>query len=383
MGFSPFRDTGLTHRDDRSAGGYTLVTPMGGGAMFLLDVDGRIVHRWKPESGSPGYGKMLPGGRVLCRLRGERPGAGAIAEMDWESNVVWSWDRRGSHHDFERLPNGNTVAIVSYRLDEEVATKVKGGTERPAEPRAMDGQPMGEETPALRGGRLGGDGMLGDSVLEVNPDGEIVNRWYAHEHLDFEVEVLCPLEGRREWLHANAVHVTPSGDLLLSFRQTSSVVCIRWPTGEVIWRHEPSQYSHQHNPTITPSGTLLVFDNATHRTTSRVVEVDLDTFESVWVYTGDPMYSFSSGHISGCERLWNGNTMICEGETGRVFEVTPDKQVCWEWVNPFLLSYTGRASSSQLFRAHRYAADSPELAGMRIDPGDEIERINREAGLVA
>ena len=36
------------------------------------------------------------------------------------------------------------------------------------------------------------------------------------------------------------------------------------------------------------------------------------------------------------ERLPNGNTFICESSSGRVFEVTSDCEVVWEYINPFL-----------------------------------------------
>src|SRR5262249_51320336 len=43
---------------------------------------------------------------------------------------------------------------------------------------------------------------------------------------------------------------------------------------------------------------------------------------------------FFSMMISGAERLPNGNTLICSGANGTIFEVTPDKQMVWKYVNP-------------------------------------------------
>ena len=31
----------------------------------------------------------------------------------------------------------------------------------------------------------------------------------------------------------------------------------------------------------------------------------------------------------------HGNTLICEGSNGRIFEVTPAGEIVWEYVNPF------------------------------------------------
>jgi hypothetical protein len=49
MGWSEFRPTGLTHRDSNSAGGYTLISPIGGDYTYLLDEEGRIVQGWTAE----------------------------------------------------------------------------------------------------------------------------------------------------------------------------------------------------------------------------------------------------------------------------------------------------------------------------------------------
>ena len=63
-------------------------------------------------------------------------------------------------------------------------------------------------------------------------------------------------------------------------------------------------------------------------------------------------------NIAGAERLANGNTLICEGEAGRVFEVTRECEICWEWISPFVLEFKG-IQAVTLFRAHHYSADGP------------------------
>ena len=67
MGWSPFRKTGLTYKDSRSFGGYTLITPIGGDAVYLLGENGLVVHHWKVPDFQPGYGYLLPGGNLLVR----------------------------------------------------------------------------------------------------------------------------------------------------------------------------------------------------------------------------------------------------------------------------------------------------------------------------
>ena len=50
--------------------------------------------------------------------------------------------------------------------------------------------------------------MLGDTIREIDMDGKTTAEWRVWENLSVESEVICPLEGRREWTHANSIHVT-------------------------------------------------------------------------------------------------------------------------------------------------------------------------------
>jgi hypothetical protein len=97
------------------------------------------------------------------------------------------------------------------------------------------------------------------------------------------------------------------------------------------------------------AGNLLLFDNqgpAGFPTAplgifvgSRVLEIDPITRQIVWQYTGEdsnrPVWSFHSSFISSARRLSNGNTLIDEGMNGRIFQVTREGEVVWEYVNPF------------------------------------------------
>ncbi len=55
----------------------------------------------------------------------------------------------------------------------------------------------------------------------------------------------------------------------------------------------------------------------------------------VWVYVAPDTLSFYSSFISGAQRMPNGNTFILEGAKGRFFEVTPDRKIVWEYLNPY------------------------------------------------
>ena len=56
--------------------------------------------------------------------------------------------------------------------------------------------------------------------------------------------------------------------------------------------------------------------------------------QPVWSYTAPKKSDFYSSFISGTQRLSNGNTLICSGANGTIFEVTPEKAIVWKYVNP-------------------------------------------------
>jgi hypothetical protein len=78
-----------------------------------------------------------------------------------------------------------------------------------------------------------------------------------------------------------------------------------------------------------------------------VLEIDPVTLELKWSYTGP---RFFSTNISGAQRLVNGNTLITEGAGGRMFEVTNDGTIVWEYMNPL---FAGPRQSNDVYRAYR------------------------------
>ena len=77
MGWSTTQRFGLTHhRPQRSFKGYTLVVPSGGGSAYLVDMDGRFVHRWSFDGFVPAKSELLENGNLLVMGvdRGAAPG---------------------------------------------------------------------------------------------------------------------------------------------------------------------------------------------------------------------------------------------------------------------------------------------------------------------
>jgi hypothetical protein len=369
------RPVGLVYRDpEQSEAGYTLLCSVRGSTAWLLDPAGRLVHRWVHPEGIQ-HAKLIANGNLLIQTQppAEAEGceqiggsAGAMIELDMDSNVVWEYRDPYQHHDYQRTSDGNTLLLRWERIPDHVWPKVRGGDWQDDDPRQM----------------------WGDVVREIRSDGSIVAEWRAWEHLDVEQDVLCPLDQPREWTHANSLALLPDGRWLLSFRLTSTVAIVDPATGRFDWKWGPGVLSHQHAATPLPGGNVLLFDNGCHRSRgpsySQVVEVDPATDEIVWSYRADVALAFYSFMVSGAERLPGGNTFITEGATGRLFEVTPKRETVWEWVSPFSHIDPRFGPTPAIFRAHRYSLDDARLAGrLQGSAGlrDLHERIEREGAL--
>ncbi|MFC1513867.1 aryl-sulfate sulfotransferase, partial [candidate division KSB1 bacterium] len=93
--------------------------------------------------------------------------------------------------------------------------------------------------------------------------------------------------------------------------------------------------------------------------------------DPVWSYTAPVKTDFYSCFISGAQRLPNGNTLICEGFTGRFFEVTNEGEMVWEYINPvtsqgFEPQGTVIYGGNEVFRCYRYAFDFPAFEGKHL-----------------
>jgi len=134
----------------------------------------------------------------------------------------------------------------------------------------------------------------------------------------------------------------------------------------------PGRIAGQHHPTLLANGNILVFDNGAHReyTTidySRVIEVDRASGEIVWEYKENPVFDFNSFICSGAQRMPGGTTLICECTKGRLFEVTREGDVVWEYLSPFYYEHPIFGTNNMVFRCLRYAADDPALRGADLD----------------
>ncbi|MEJ2647654.1 MAG: aryl-sulfate sulfotransferase [Sedimentisphaerales bacterium] len=365
----------LTHYlPGKAYNGFTLFTPTSSTVARLIDMQGRFVQCWETPWQPGAHGQLLENGNLLYAAKDDSApfavdfnGAGGIiVEYDWDGKEVWKYEDEFMHHDIQRLPNGNTMVVRWVAVPDDIAEKIEGGV-------------PGTERKGV---------IWGECLHEVDPKGKVVWEWIAHDHLDVKAFPICPLCGRHEWLHVNALDVLPNDDVMISCHTQSKLIIIDKKTKKVKWESAKDiRLAHQHDPTTLENGNILVFDNGLHRKNSlipctRVLEIDKVSNSIVWEYMETNPCTFYGGFISGAQRLPNGNTLICVGPKGRFFEVTKEGEVVWEYINPFFdinVGIPARGRHNMVFRAHRYGLDYPGLKGKRLNP-EKYEMLNRLYG---
>jgi len=351
--------TGLTALDlDLACPGYVLFnTEAAGDAIKLMNLNGKIVHRWHVPY-PPHYGYLLPNGNLfaMVKARGTTEPIfprwsvfqdGMMLELDWQGSIVWEHRDPFQHHDARRTEGGGAIYLTVERIPDELAARVQGGA------------PNRQAGP-----------MWADVIVEVDAQGRRIWEWHAAEHLDPERDIIHVGSAGHEWSHGNTVVPLSNERVLASFRNISVVTIIDKRTGDMVWRLGDEVLAQQHDANLLPNGNILIFDNGPIRrylgsSFSRVIEVDPTSNSIVWEYQDANPLNFFSPNISGARRLPNGNTLITEGRFGRMFQVTPDKQVVWEYVNPEFVADGLGGESNAIFRATHYTAgEIPALAGM-------------------
>jgi hypothetical protein len=380
--------TGTTiYKPDLAWNGYTVLSPLASNAALVIDMNGNIVKRWDGYVNSAGGPvRVLPGGGVMAAAGARPPHQESLelVQRDFDGNVVWRFDRN------EQIETRDGKTVWSARQHHDWQRE-----DFPAgyySPEAMPGE--GSRTLILtHTSHMNpnvADVMLEDDrLIEVSWDGKIVWEWRASDHIDelgFAADARDVIRravgfnkarGSLDWLHVNsATYLGPNqwfdgGDarfapnhVIISSRQ-ASLLAIIGRDGKIVWQLGPDfrkseelrkigQIIGQHHAHFIPkglpgAGNVLVFDNggasgygfdtpiapdgtgALARATSRVLEINPVTLEMVWSYAAA---GFFSTNISGAQRLPNGNTLITAGAPGRMFEVTSEGDIVWEYMYP-------------------------------------------------
>ncbi len=342
--------TGLILRDERKAAeGYVLFTPHNSSNFtVLIDASGQEVRRWTHEGMRGGYTYLLPNGnihycaRVAAKVDHLGPvfsefRGGAIQELDRDGNIVWEHNDASGHHDSKRRREYGLMHISAEQMPADVARKLAPDWDGP---------------------------VYADIVISSEPDGTEIWRWKSWEHLDVEDPRNAFRRGPGMWLHLNAIELGGDGTFTVSARHQHSIMVINRRTGAVEERYGPGKtpddFWGQHDPRLLPNGNILLFDNGWLRPVghswSRVIEFERGSGKIVWQYTDTPRINFYSCYISGVDPCPNGNVLVTEGQTGRLFQVTRDGEVVWEYINPHFADSNG-AVDNTVYRSRFYTHD--------------------------
>jgi len=344
----------LKHDADRSFAGYTTVSTLRSTNVRLVDMQGQEVHRWELPGPLGGLAYLLPGGKLFCAVQvpSEIPlqtsRGGRILELSWDGEILWEYNDDTQHHDFRRLPDGNTVYIGWRALPDEFAKRIPGG---------IPGTEVNGQT-------------FEDYFRIVSPNGETVWEWSASS-LDPEKYPISQGLDRGEFGHANTVCPLADGNFLINFRNLDMIAVLSPKEGRLIWEMRNESWGRPHDPQPIDDGRRILFfaNGACDKPKpqrSAVVELDAKTGEEFWRWEAGIPWNFYSHVMGSVQRLPNGNTLVCESGNGRIFEVHRESMdIVWDYVNPEFCTYLpgAREPSNLIFRAYRYAADSAELSG--------------------
>jgi hypothetical protein len=387
-----------------------LMSPLRSTNISIVDINKNFVKTWTSNYGAVNAaylledGSILRGGKVRknpaqCQFLAADGSGGIVERINWNNNVVWSYELGDNdyclHHDIELLPNGNVLMIVveSITYSEALAAG---------------------RNPSI----LHENGLWADKIIEVDPtNNQIVWEWRSLDHLiqDYDSNQdnygvvannpqLININYVRystirdpEWHHSNAIaYNSEYNQIILSVHGFDEFWIIDHSTttagaashsggtygkgGDLLYRFgNPAAYNTsgeqkfygQHDVHWIPSGrpgagNILVFNNGRGRPRgseyTKVEEIQRNfPYSQVWTYQAPTPTDFYAANISGAQRLSNGNTLICDGPDGYVFEVTNDGTIVWFYQNP-------DADYTALFRAYKYPPEYPGLSQLDIVP---------------
>lgn len=372
--------------------GYTLYTPRAEhDTVYLIDNEEDVFHSWNIDSDA-GATYLLDDGRLLTRET-----AGATIR-DWEGNILWRIDLTElprQHHDVEMMPNGN-VLIVSRDL-KNYAESIAAGRD-PAFMSDNEVMPVTiyEVNPDEE---IVWEWHIWDHLIQdFDPTKDNYGNVGEHpELMDLNYGRL-PVSA---WTHVNTVDYNEEFDqIVLSSRTIDEFWIIDHSTtteeaashfggnsgkgGDFLYRWgNPEAYragdesdKKLYGPHdiqwiksgLLGEGRMMVFNNGWIRPEGAyssieeiVVPIDgngnyylapgeaYGPEELVWIYTAENPTDFYAQAFSGTQRLPGGNTLICEGNGGRLFEVTRSGEKVWEYQNNI-----PTPSQSDVFKIRRY-----------------------------
>ncbi|MGH1383262.1 aryl-sulfate sulfotransferase [Kordia sp.] len=421
--------------------GYTLYAPAGHTETYLINNCGEVVNQWTSTVAPGNAVYLLENGNLLRAGRISNPdinfgGVGGKVELfDWDSNLLWEYTYStttvSQHHDVFPMPNGNILMLAVTTMTEAEAIQAGRASGNLAQGKLFNEQILELEPVGSNSANVVWEWNVKDHLIQdLDPTKDNFGTVEDNPQL-LDINFLGNSAGNANWLHFNSIQYDERLDqIVISSRLLSELYIIDHSTttaeaasnsggnrgkgGDFLYRWgNPQAYKRgtasdqklfgQHYPHFIADGLedarkIILFNNGFIRTPS-VSQIDIiappEDSEGVYSYTPGTAYGpnntdytykaaietdFYSRILSSAQRLPNGNTLICDGDDGYFFEITPDEEIVWEYINPVtptgILSQgdDSTASPNLTFRVLRYAADYPAFDGRTLTPGTPVEQ---------
>jgi hypothetical protein len=318
--------------------------------IYLVDMNGDIAFKWMPQA-QPQFALLDKYGHLFYistpnAMYTKYDVQSGLRELNQQSEELWSYPCF-AHHDFHVLTNNDflisedEVVYAPFYLDSEKHQSITS-----------------------------------PYIAIVNKDKKILWHWNGRKHLQELKRILGKrinllYEDNKEigdWFHNNTCEMITNNPISQNdarFRKGNIIFCsyylnligvIDYTTKKIVWSWGPGILDGPHLPTMLDNGNLLIFDNGRKRGWSRVIEVNPLTKELVWEYHATPKASFYDDVISNALRLPNGNTFICDGTHNRLFEITHQGEVVWD----FIPTFNKLDGGNTIFRAEKYSKEFVE-----------------------
>ncbi len=328
----------VVHDTTRAHAGLNFYTSGHASEAILMSMDGRELHRWRydfrsafpdypPNSRKPDMdfwrrAHLFQNGDILAIHEGL-----GILKLDRHSKLIWARPL-SAHHDLEVMPDGDIYVLTR---------------EAHIVPWFSEQTPVLEDFISI----LDSEGKEREriSVLKCFEDSTVQPTWRKAWKSFWEKERTRKLaDNQADLFHTNSIEVLDGrlsaripefkkGHLLLSMCHLDTIAVVDPVQRRVVWSMTGAS-TLQHDPTITPDANLMLFDNAWEPGRSSITVFDLVTRATVWHYRGSEARPFHSRTCGTARRLANGNTLVTESDNGRAFELSPDKEIVWEFFNP-------------------------------------------------
>lgn len=411
---------------------------------FLLNNCGEVINEWTSnyKPGNAVYllpnGNLLRAGEVESGSDISMGGAGGIVELfDWEGNLLWSYlvndNQKRQHHDVYPMPNGNVLILVATAMTEQEALDAGRDPALLTDNRLYNEQiievePVGSDQAHIVWEWNIKDHLVQDYDANKSNYGNVSE---SNERLD--INFLNGGDGSENWLHFNSIQYDKTLDqIIISCRNLSEIYIIDHSTttqeaassnggtyrkgGDILYRWGNPQayrqgseadrllygqhYPHYIKEGLTDAGKIILFNNGFGRTPNfSEVMLIVPPVSSPGVYLNptdaafgpsqpEDTYSdlsetpspFFSRIVSSAQRLPNGNTLICEGASGEIFEIDSNDNRVWTYINP--VSNDNLTTPNQgeevtgtnlLFRAKKYSTSYAAFNGRDLTPGEPLE----------